>query len=147
MKIQMPVSRKAKIEMVPLIDTFFLLLAFFISSVLTMDVVRGLPVDLPRDEGASQRVDPDRLFVTLTEGGIIELEGTPVTLAELSARLEIHPKRPSLRVGLRADRTVHYEQVVQVLESVQQAGVSRVSLLTRPVRPREGVNAALKSGR
>lgn len=128
----MPESHKAKIEMVPLIDTFFLLLAFFISSVLTMEVVRGLPVDLPNDRGASNRLDPDRFLVTITQGGLIEVGGDPVTVEGLQARLGSHPDRQTLRVGLRADRTVHYEQVVQVLEAVQRAGVSRVSLLTRP---------------
>lgn len=128
----MPVSHRPKIEMVPLIDTFFLLLAFFISSVLSMEVVRGLPVDLPRDRGASVRLDPNRLLVTITEGGRIELEGESVTLDGLQKKLGSHPKRRELRVGLRAGRAVDYEQVIRVLETVQQAGVSRVSLMTRP---------------
>lgn len=127
----MPASHPAKIEMVPLIDTFFLLLAFFISSVLTMEVVQGLPVELPRAGGAAHRLDPGRLLVTITEAGLIQLEGKTLTLEQLRARLEQHPDRTSLRVGLRGDRGTRYEQVVQVLEAVQQAGVGRVLLLTR----------------
>jgi biopolymer transport protein ExbD len=131
-RVILPARRPVRIEMVPLIDTFFLLLAFFISSVLTMEVVRGLPVDLPRDRGAANRLAPDRLLVAITEGGLVELDGSPVTLEGLRAQLENHSKRQELRIGLRADRGARYEQVVQVLEVVQQAGVSRVSLLTRP---------------
>ena len=133
----MPASHKAKIEMVPLIDTFFLLLAFFISSVLTMEVVRGLPVDLPRGGGSAARLDSHRLLITLTQDGRIQLEGETLTLESLRERLVRHPDRSNLRVGLRGDGAARYEQVVQVLEAVQKAGVSRVSLLTRPESPRE----------
>lgn len=132
MKIQMPASRHAKIEMVPLIDTFFLLLAFFISSVLTMEVVQGLPVELPREGGAAHRIEPDRILVTLTESGLLQLEGETVTREQLQLRLDHYPKKGTLRVALRADRGTAYEQVVQVLGVVQGAGVSRVSLLTQP---------------
>lgn len=132
MKISMPAGHRPRIEMVPLIDTFFLLLAFFISSVLTLEVVQGLPVELPRDIGAAHPLDPRRLLVTLTEEGLIQLEGETLTPEALRARLAGHPDRQALRVGLRGHRGARYERVVEVLEVVQQAGVSRVSLLTRP---------------
>lgn len=136
MKIQMPASRQAKIEMVPLIDTFFLLLAFFISSVLTMEVVQGLPVELPREGGAAHRIEPDRILVTLTENGLLQFEGEPVTSEQLRFRLEQSPRKGTLHVALRADRGTPYEQVVQALGVIQGAGVRRVSLLTQP-EPRQ----------
>ena len=132
MKVHLPTGHKPRIEMVPLIDTFFLLLAFFISSVLTLEVVRGLPVELPGEGKSSQRLDPHRLLVTITEDHVIQLEGEAVTLEQLRARLEQRPDATHLKVGLRGDRNVAYEQIVEVLGVIQGAGVHQVSLLTRP---------------
>ena len=47
MKVQLPAPKKARIEMLPLIDIVFLLLVFFIYAMLSMAVHRGLPVELP----------------------------------------------------------------------------------------------------
>jgi biopolymer transport protein ExbD len=47
MKIHLPATKKARIEMLPLIDIVFLLLVFFIYAMLSMAVHRGLPVELP----------------------------------------------------------------------------------------------------
>lgn len=132
MKIPVSSARQPRIEMVPLIDTFFLILAFFISSVLSMEVVRGLPVELPAAIGAAPVPAEDRWTVTLTSSGGLEVEGEPATLEELRERLWSHPRRQSLRVSLRADGLAPYGQVVQVLGIVKEAGVDRVTLLTRP---------------
>ena len=132
MNVHVPYTRKPRIEMVPLIDTFFLLLAFFISSVLTMEVVQGLPVDLPKAAGTAALSQENRLLVTIGRSGLLQLEGEPVTVASLHDRLIVHPKRTGLRVGIRADQATPYRQLVEVLAAVRQAGVARVTLLTHP---------------
>ncbi|MFN2368934.1 MAG: ExbD/TolR family protein [Desulfurivibrionaceae bacterium] len=53
MKINLPRKRKARIEMLPLIDIVFLLLVFFIYAMLSMAVHRGLAVDLPVSAAAA----------------------------------------------------------------------------------------------
>ncbi len=132
MRVYVPVLRRPRIEMIPLIDTFFLLLAFFISSVLTMEVVGGLPVELPRSIGASKLPQTDRWVVTLGPEGVLQLEGSPVSLEELSQRLQIHPRREALRVGIRADRATPYPWLIQALEAVRGSGVGKVTLMTQP---------------
>jgi len=123
--------------MIPLLDVFFLLLAFFISSVLTMETVRGLPVELPYAQGT--RIPQEkRLLLTISKGGQLQMEGESVTLELLQKRLRGTLDPTSVRVGIRADRETPYEWVVQVLAAVRQAGVSRVSLLTESPGEREG---------
>ncbi len=133
MKIS-PLARKSpRIEMIPLIDTFFLVLAFFISAVLSMELVRGLPVELPRAGAATPVPRENRLILTLKADGRLEMEGQPVTLKGLPDLLRQEAAaRPSLQVGIRADRLTPYERVVELLGAVKAAGVSRVALLSEP---------------
>ena len=132
MKVYLPPLRRPRIEMIPLIDAFFLLLAFFMSSVLSMEVARGLPVELPK-AGASSAVSQEgRRVVTVTREGRVQLDGKEVGLALLRERLFSDPKRASLQVGIRADGAADYQRVVQVLGAVRGAGVGRVLLLASP---------------
>lgn len=129
MKVHLPPLRRPRIEMIPLIDSFFLLLAFFMSSVLSMEAIRGLPVDLPK-AGSSVKVSQEnRLVVTLGKGRALEYDGQPVNLELLQERLSRSPHKEKLQVGIRADRETPYEWLVQVLSAVRQTGVGRVTLL------------------
>jgi biopolymer transport protein TolR len=130
MKIVVPSRRGADIEMVPLIDTFFLLLAFFISSVLSMSVLKGLPLELPSARSAERLKPEDLLVITVANDGQVQLDGTAVTLKELETRLQADTDPSTLRVAVRADRSVPTGQLVKVLSAVQGAGVRRAGLVT-----------------
>lgn len=130
MKIGVPSRRGADIEMVPLIDTFFLLLAFFISSVLSMSVLKGLPLELPATRQAQRLTPEDLIVVTVANDGQVQLDGTAVTLKEIEARLQATANPSTLRVAVRADRTVPTGRLVEVLGTVRGAGVHRVGLVT-----------------
>lgn len=132
MKVYLPPLRRPRIEMVPLIDSFFLLLAFFMSSVLTMEVVRGLPVELPKAGASAPVSQQGRRVVTLGPEGQIQLDGEGVSVEELRNRLSSAPQRETLRVGIRADGETPYRSMVEVLSAVRQSGVARVTLLTAP---------------
>lgn len=136
MKLQQLTRRPPRIEMVPLIDAFFLILSFFISSVLTLEVVRGLPVELPSAAASSSVPKENRWVVTLGANGLLQLQGEPITLEALRQRLSSVSDPKSLQVGIRAEGKAVYERVVGVLGVVREAGVARVTLLTSP-RPEE----------
>lgn len=133
MKIVVPSRRWADIEMVPLIDTFFLLLAFFISSVLSMSVLKGLPLELPSARQAERLKPEDLLVVTVAKDGQVQLDGTAVTLEEMSVRLQTTTNPSTLRVAVRADRAVPTGRLVDVLSAVRGAGVRRAGLVTDAV--------------
>ena len=135
MKVPASHFRRPRIEMIPLIDTFFLLLAFFISSVLTMEVVRGLPVELPRTEKSSSISIQKRLLITVGQDGDLQLEGESVTLESLQNSLKSSSHLSDLQVGVRADRKTPYELVVRVLSVIRESGVSKVALLTQTETP------------
>lgn len=129
MKVYLPPLRRPRIEMVPLIDSFFLLLAFFMSSILSMEAVRGLPIDLPKAGSSAKVSQENRLVITLGKGRALQWEGQPVNLELLQERLSRSPNKQKLQVGIRADRETSYEWLVQVLFVVRQTGVGRVTLM------------------
>jgi biopolymer transport protein ExbD len=128
MKINLRNTKKARIEMLPMIDIVFLLLVFFIYAMLSMAVHRGLPVDLP----ASQTVKIDKkliLAVTVKADGSIFVDKEPVELDRLTTVLQAKAtgqEQPG--VLLFADRNLSYQGLFEVLDRIRQAGLNRISL-------------------
>ena len=128
MKIHLAASKKARIEMLPLIDIVFLLLVFFIYAMLSMAVHRGLPVDLP----ISTTAEIDKkliLSVTLKADQTIYVDEEQVALADLTQVLQSKAgdtREPGVLVF--ADRKLPYQIIYSVLDKIRQAGLSRISL-------------------
>jgi biopolymer transport protein ExbD len=135
-KIDLPRKRKARIEMLPLIDIVFLLLVFFIYAMLSMAVHRGLAVDLPVSASAAPE---EELILSVTvkhsEAGVeYFIDEEPVELAGMADLLKEKvaagraAAAPEPGVLLFADRRVDYQQLFAVLDRINQAGLSRISL-------------------
>jgi biopolymer transport protein ExbD len=128
MKVNLPARKKARIEMLPLIDIVFLLLVFFIYAMLSMAVHRGLPVLLPISSTA--KIDKNLILsVTVKEDGAIYLDKERVSLEKLGGLLKQRVK-PMKETGvlLFADRSLSYQRLFQVLDQIRTAGLSRISL-------------------
>ena len=128
MKIQLPAIKKARIEMLPLIDIVFLLLVFFIYAMLSMAVHRGLPVELPLSTTAE--VDKKLILsVTVKTDETIYVDKERVALADLTRVLRSKAggtREPGVLVF--ADRALPYQMIYNVLDKIRQAGLSRISL-------------------
>jgi biopolymer transport protein ExbD len=128
MKINLKTNRKARIEMLPLIDIVFLLLVFFIYAMLSMAVHRGLPVDLPSSRTA--KIDKRLILsVTLKSDDSVYVDEEYVRLEDLVNVLKTkaaHQKEPG--VLLFADRSIQYQSLFHVLDKIRQAGINRISL-------------------
>ena len=130
MRLKDQPMRRARIEMIPLIDVVFLLLIFFIYTMLSMTIHKGIPVLLPKaNTGLIDK--EDYLSVSITRDHKIFLDKNEIPLEELLQRLtERRRTKPQLRVFIRGDRRIPYEWVVQVLDTVRAAGLRKVSLET-----------------
>ena len=128
MKIGFDVCKKARIEMLPLIDIVFLLLVFFIYAMLSMAVHRALPVALPSSDTA--RIHKQLvLSVTVDSEGAIHVDKDPVPLQSLAAILkEKAGKTESPGVLLFADKDLSYQDLFRVLDQIALAGIKQVSL-------------------
>lgn len=128
MKLELETTRRVRIEMIPLIDTVFLLLVYFIYAMLSMAVHRGLPVELP--ESSSVQIEKKLILsVTVKSDGSIYLDKQPVSLPQLTHALQAKPPG-ELKTGvlLFADRELSYQKLFQVLDRIKQAGVRNISL-------------------
>ena len=128
MKVNLPTRKKARIEMLPLIDIVFLLLVFFIYAMLSMAVHRGLPVLLPLSSTA--KIDKNLILsVTVKEDGTIYLDKERVSIENLGGFLKQRVKSmKETGVLLFADRSLSYQRLFQVLDQIRMAGLSRISL-------------------
>lgn len=127
-----PFKRAVRIEMVPLIDCFFLLLTFFIFGVFSMTLQQGLLVDLPTAQTATSTKE-QMVTVSLTPDGGLFLNQQPMTLEALAASLQqTADTEPQTVVSLNADQAVAHGRVIEVLDAVRQAGLQRVSFQAQP---------------
>jgi len=128
MKIDRQTGRRARIEMLPLIDIVFLLLVFFIYAMLSMAVHRGLPVVLP----ASTTTMLEKhllLSVTVRSDGAIYVNKEEIpfdSLREILKRKTQSEEKPG--VLLFADKDLSYQDLFNVLDEVRMAGLNRISL-------------------
>ncbi|MFH7326806.1 ExbD/TolR family protein [Desulfurivibrio sp. C05AmB] len=135
MKITRPRPRKARIEMLPLIDIVFLVLVVFIYAMLSMAVHRGLPVVLPQSAAAAIETQTT-LAVNIQADGAIFVNGEPVALAQLPARLRaLTADEGEPGVLLFADRDLNYQQLFAVLDQIRAAGLERISLQAEAAGP------------
>jgi biopolymer transport protein ExbD len=128
MKINLQANKKARIEMLPLIDIVFLLLVFFIYAMLSMAVHRGLPVALPTSSSAT--IDKELvLSVSVKTDGTIYINRDLIPLNDLSSTLISKTKgykEPG--VLLFADRDLSYQKLFSVMDQIRTAGINRISL-------------------
>ena len=125
------------IDMTPVVDTIFNLLIFF---ALSMNFLTnpGITVDLP-GAAAPEVARQDRdITIAITPEGAVRLDGTPVTLEALGARLRAAAaERRDAQVLIRADRRVAHGLVVAVMDAARAAGVTRLAIMTRRDAVRE----------
>ncbi len=136
MKVILPPSRRARIEILPLIDIVFLLLVFFIYAMLSMAVHRGLPVNLPTSRSAE--IDQKLILsVTLKADGSLYVDKQGVDRANLVETLkDLTKDAESPGVLLFADQSIDYQTLFDVLDRIRQAGISRISLQAEAERVR-----------
>jgi biopolymer transport protein ExbD len=134
MKIPRREPEKARIEVIPMIDIVFFLLVFFMISTLSMTVNRSLPVDLPKAASTQQELG-ETANLTVTKDGALFLNKEPVTLQEMAPKLKAElAKVPELFVIISADNQTSHGAIVDVIDEMRLAGVSRLAIAVNPER-------------
>lgn len=135
MRIPSPVaSRKARIEIIPLIDIVFFLLATFVMVSMSMVKNQGIPVRLPVAATADRdAVKESREFVqvTVSADGIVYLGKEAVAIEAVGERLAELKKLGDPRVVLHGDEDAPYGAVVRVLDEARAVGITKIAVRTR----------------
>jgi len=126
----------AEINVTPFVDVMLVLLIIFMVAAPLMTV--GVPVELPKTAAnALPGEEEEPLTVTVTADGTVMIQTSEVRRDELVAKLRaIATERASDRVFLRADGSVPYEQVMQVMGALNRGGFSNIGLVTDMGGPR-----------
>ena len=132
MKLRRPRgSRKGRIEIIPMIDVIFFLLATFMLASLSMQNLNSLAVELPRGQ-ADPAHAAEPITLTVTRDGLILLNRMPVELSGLGATLKTMAPSPDPTVVVNADRAAPNGRVVEAMLEARKAGVQRFQIAVQP---------------
>lgn len=119
-----------ELNIIPMIDIMFFLLVFFMLSTMYMVDLKTIPVKLPQAQNAS--TDTSTTFaVTMKADGSVYLGDaqTDINSLVMQARME-QKSNPSFAVVIRAEKELEYGRVIELVDKLKGAGVSRFGLAT-----------------
>lgn len=118
------------INITPMLDVAYVLLLIFI--IMTTATVQGITVNLPKASSSPSLAKPKTKAVSITQDGALYLDTYPVTLAELETRLaQYKAATPDLPVVIKADASIQYQKVVEVLDVVTRLEIGQLGLVTQ----------------
>jgi biopolymer transport protein ExbD/biopolymer transport protein TolR len=122
------------INMTPLIDVMLVLLVIFMITAPLM--ASSLKLDLPKTDAGQPTDTPQFIPVALDPQGRLYFGDDVVDVATFNARVaDAARKNPQTEVQLRADQSVAYGRVAELIGLIQKAGLTRVGFVTDPVAP------------
>lgn len=130
-------TKKARIEIIPLIDVIFFLLATFVLFTLSLNTSGGLPVTLPTSASSQPRDPGTSVTLSIKEDGTLGWDKEPITLDQFLILLQnFKQTQPDGKILINGDEAALFQQVRYVIDEVRKAGISRVLIETR-IRPAE----------
>ena len=128
-------KKKARIEIIPLIDVIFFLLATFVLFTLSLNRIASIPINLPVP--SNKPADPDDDMVTLQisdQGAYWNRE--PIQIDEITPKLDELKKRVAKpRILITGDDHARFGITVRALDEIRKAGIDQVSVETGRTRP------------
>lgn len=123
---------EARIEIVPLIDIMFFLLAAFMLVSLSQIHSGNIAIQLPTSSSATASPEEPSLHLFLDASGNFFIDSKPVSAAELSEALATASKsQKSPRVVVGADRNTRHGDVTRALDLIRASGIQRIAFQTR----------------
>ncbi|MEN6586489.1 MAG: biopolymer transporter ExbD [Sulfuricella sp.] len=121
--------RKARIEIIPMIDVMMFLLVFFVLISLHVIPALGVKTQLPSTSKPEKLDVRTHAVVTVTKAGQIQLDGVDYSLPGLqSALIKLKQSGKDVDVVVNSDRDASVQQLVDVMDTVKAAGISSVAI-------------------
>jgi len=119
-----------EINITPMLDLAYVLLVIFI--IMTTATVQGIKVNLPKASSQPSLAENKTKAVTITADGTMYLDTFPVTMQELESLLrQYKATTPDLPVIIKADASIPYQRVVDVLDLVGRLEITQLGLVTQ----------------
>jgi biopolymer transport protein ExbD len=130
-----PARRRARVEMIPLIDCVFILLVFFIYSMLAMTLQRGIVVQLP-EARTLQASQEEAVVVTITATGEVLVNKEEVAIDGLGPAMDnVLSGLEQPRVVVNADAGSQHRWFVRVIDELKAQGVNQIVILSEEPSP------------
>jgi biopolymer transport protein ExbD len=121
-----------EINVTPMLDLAYVLLIIFI--ILTTATVQGIKVNLPKASAQPSLAQNKTKAISITADGTIYLDTFPVTMTELENLLrQYKAAKPDLPVIIKADSSIQYQKVVDVLDLMGRLEISQLGLVTQKI--------------
>ena len=132
MKLRGYQPKKPRIEIIPMIDTIFFLLVFFMMASLAMTTSKGMPVNLPKASAATER-PVVKVVLTLTESGNYYIDKQVMQFDQIYDGLKCRLKdNPSAVVVINCDKRQAWEKGIQLADEAKRAGARFLTIATEP---------------
>ena len=134
MKIGSPFPhKKARIEIIPLIDIMFFLLASFMMASLSMIKMQSIKMNLPTATQATRDFKPNIVNISVDKAGDVFVEKKIVTAVELHSYLSNrYHMDTNVPVYISGDKDATHGSVIRVLDMVRREGIQKVSFAITP---------------
>ena len=130
-------KRRARVEIVPLIDIIFFLLATFVMVSLSMVKHQGIPVVVPGASTGQAQENNDHTMVTISETGQMYLNKVELSQEALFAQIRILKEaNPDLRILINGDESARLGLAIALLDETRKIGITKVAFATTPLPKR-----------
>jgi biopolymer transport protein TolR len=122
----------AQINITPLVDVMLVLLVIFMVTAPLLQ--QGIGVELPRVAARPLATEVEQLNIVISRDGGVRLNNTLLSAEELNQKLTaVCQSQPDCKVALRADKSVPYGQLAEVMATIRNAGVKKIGMVTEPL--------------
>jgi biopolymer transport protein ExbD len=129
MEVASPIPKKhARIEIIPLIDIMFFLLASFMMVSLSQTTMKGMKVNLPTGASGKTQSKKDYVSLSVDKDGYYYFDKQRIALEEILPKLQqVYKTNPEAKIFIRGDREAVHGNVTRMLDQIRSSGFSKLS--------------------
>jgi len=129
MRVVTPIPhKKARIEIIPLIDIMFFLLASFMMVSLSQVHMKGMKVNLPTGRSGETQNKKEYVSLSVDKNGYYYFDKTPIAFEEVLPKLRaIYQTSPDAKIFIRGDREALHGNVIRLLDQIRSSGYNRIA--------------------
>jgi biopolymer transport protein ExbD len=133
MHLTSPLAKKrARIEIIPLIDIMFFLLASFMMVSLSQTHMKGIKVNLPAAVAPQNPNQKDYVSIKVAAGAVFYVDNQPMTEEDMRVKLfRMHEGNPDIKVSISAEMMAMHGDVIRALDIVRTVGITKVGYQIR----------------
>ncbi len=131
MKLRYFEARKARVEIIPMIDVMLFLLVFFIIVTLQMIPDAGVALQLPTSS-QTQHLKHPKFTVNILKDGSVTVKGKTLTTAQLTALFQTDGDTAKTQVTIAASKDVAFQHFITVMDAARKAGVTDIGIAAQP---------------